>query len=92
MPPAWGALLAQNTPGATKTNAPIFIAQDTADEVVPASTTDTLVQNLCKVGNQVDYKSYPGLSHTVIGFASAPDALAWMQAILAGQAAPDTCG
>lgn len=89
--PPWQTLLAENTPGGTKTNAPIFIAQDTADQVVPAATTDDLVKSLCGIGNTVDYKSYEGLSHTVIGFVSAPDALAWMQAILAGQAVPDTC-
>jgi acetyl esterase/lipase len=89
--PPWNTLLQENSPGATKTPAPIFIAQDTADEVVPASTTDTLVKDLCSIGNTVNYKTYQGLSHTVIGFESAPDVLAWMQSILAGQAAPNTC-
>jgi len=89
--PPWGNLLASNRPGATKTKAPVFVAQDTADEVVPAVTTDQLVQDLCTKGDTVDYVQFPGLSHTVIGYASAPDALAWMQAILAGKAATNTC-
>lgn len=89
--PPWNQLLQQNTPGAVKTPAPIFIAQDTADAVVPAANTATLAQQLCAKGDTLNLKSYPGLSHEVIGFDSAPDALAWMQAILAGQPAPTTC-
>lgn len=89
--PPWNTLLAQNSPGGSPSTGPVFIAQDTADQVVPASTTDTLVKNLCSKGDTVDYKSYPGLSHTIIGYESAPDALAWMQSILAGEPAPNTC-
>jgi hypothetical protein len=89
--PPWGELLRQNSPGDTRSDAPIFIAQDTADQVVPASTTDTLVEHLCSIRDTVDYVSYPGLSHDVIGVVSAPDALSWMEAILAGEDAPTTC-
>ena len=46
---------------------------------------------MCSIGDTLDYASYPGLSHDVIGVVSAPAALAWMQAILAGQKAPTTC-
>lgn len=87
----WKSLLAENSPGGTKSSGPIFIAQDSADEVVPPASTDALVSQLCTLRDTVDYKTYPGLSHTVIGFESAPDALTWMQGILAGQSAPDTC-
>ena len=89
--PPWGDLLARNRPGATKTKAPVFVAQDTADEVVPAVTTDQLVKDLCAKGDTVDYAVYQGLSHTIIGYASAPAALEWMQGILAGQAPTNTC-
>lgn len=89
--PPWQTLLAQNSPGGARSAGPVFIAQDTADQVVPASTTADLVKAMCGIGDTVDYKTYEGLSHTVIGFESAPDALAWMQGILAGGAAPDTC-
>ena len=61
-----------------------FGTQDSADEVVPERSTNRLVRHLCRQGDTVDYKVYPGLSHTVIGYESAPDALAWMQSILAG--------
>jgi len=89
--PPWGRLLAENRPGNVKTKSPIFVAQDTADEVVPAVTTDALVKDLCAKGDTVDYAVYPGLSHTIIGYASAPAALTWMQAILAGKPATNTC-
>ena len=89
--PPWGELLKQNSPGGVKSDVPVFIAQDTGDQVVPASTTNTLVQHMCSIGDTLDYASYPGLSHDVIGVVSAPAALAWMQAILAGQKAPTTC-
>ena len=89
--PPWGRLLAENRPGNVKTKSPIFVAQDTADEVVPAVTTDALVKDLCAKGDTVDYAVYPGLSHTIIGYASAPAVLTWMQAILAGKPATNTC-
>jgi len=89
--PPWTQLLQQNTPGAVKTPAPIFIAQDTADVVVVPATTTQLAQSLCSIGDTVNLKSYPGLSHEVIGYESAPDALAWMQSIAGGQPAPTTC-
>jgi alpha-beta hydrolase superfamily lysophospholipase len=90
--PPWTQLLQQNTPGATKTPAPIFIAQDTGDTVVVPATTTQLAKDLCTTGDTVNLKVYPGLSHDVIGYESAPDALAWMQSISAGQPAPTTCG
>lgn len=87
----WGDLLEQNTPGGASAGAPVFLAQDTADEVVPKRSTDRLARRLCALGDTVDYKVYQGLSHTVIGYESAPDALAWMRSILAGDTPPDTC-
>jgi len=89
--PPWTQLLRENTPGAVKTPAPIFIAQDTADQVVVPATTTQLARSLCVTGDTVNLKSYPGLSHTIIGYVSAPDALAWMQSIAGGQPAPSTC-
>ena len=87
----WGDLLSENSPGGDPAGAPVFLAQDSADEVVPERSTNRLVRHLCRQGDTVDYKVYPGLSHTVIGYESAPDALAWMQSILAGDTPPDTC-
>jgi len=69
----------------------VFLAQDTADQVVPERTTNRLARHLCSQGDTVDYRVYQGLSHTVIGYQSAPDALAWMQSILAGDTPPSTC-
>ena len=89
--PPWGDLLSENSPGGARAGAPVFLAQDTADQVVPERSTNRLVRHLCGQGDTVDYKVYPGLSHTVIGYQSAPDALAWMQSILAGDTPPDTC-
>lgn len=87
----WNDLLTANSPGGASAGAPVFLAQDTADEVVPERSTNRLVDKLCGGGDTVDYKVYQGLSHTVIGYESAPDALAWMQSILAGDTPPDTC-
>ena len=59
--------------------------------MVPERTTNRLASHLCSQGDTVDYRVYQGLSHTVIGYQSAPDALAWMQSILAGDTPPSTC-
>ena len=89
--PPWGELLRENSPGGARAGAPVFLAQDTADQVVPERTTNRLARHLCSQGDTVDYRVYQGLSHTVIGYQSAPDALAWMQSILAGDTPPSTC-
>ncbi len=90
--PPWSALLDENSPGHQKIPAPVLITQGTADTVVIPSTTLELAGAMCTLGDQLEVKLYPGVPHTTIGYASAPDVAAWMVARLAGQPPTVTCG
>jgi hypothetical protein len=64
--PPWNQLLQQNTPGSVKTPAPIFIAQDTADAVVPAASLRPSPSS-CTPRATRWTRNPAGLNHEVIG-------------------------
>jgi acetyl esterase/lipase len=71
--PPWPALLAENTPGGAPTRAPIFVGQGSADLLVIPELTDLLVERLCRAGDEVTYRRYPGAGHSDVGTAAATD-------------------
>lgn len=87
----WTGLLAENTPGQSKTGAPIYVAQGGSDQLVLPPTTTQLATRLCGLGDPVELKTYPGVPHDTIGYESAGDVVAWMAERVAGSAAPSTC-
>jgi alpha-beta hydrolase superfamily lysophospholipase len=88
----WQTLLNENTAGQTTIDSPVFIAQGEADTVVIPDTTAELAKAYCGLGVDVTLKSYPGVTHELIGYKSAADVAAWMAEVLAGSAPPGTCG
>jgi Secretory lipase len=88
--PPWSTGLAADSAGRARTAAPILITQGAADQVYPARITASFVRRICKLGDTVDYRTYPQTGHAVT-IASAPDVLAWIAARLDGRPAPDTC-
>ena len=88
--PPWSAGLAADSPGATRTPAPILISQGSADVQYPADLAATFVQRICAVGDTVSYRTYPQIGHAVT-IAAAPDIVAWMADRLAGRPAPTSC-
>lgn len=89
--PPWPALLTKNTPGYTKTKAPIFVFQGLADTLVPPFTTDAWNKRACALGDTIDYKQYPGQEHGPVLFAAKTDILSWIADRIAGKPAPNTC-
>ncbi|MEZ5144886.1 MAG: alpha/beta fold hydrolase [Acidimicrobiales bacterium] len=89
--PPWPDLLAANTPGGFPTSAPVYLAQGSADTLVIPSTTATLAQNLCRLGDTVTFKEYDGAVHTNIAFVAADDVVTWIGQRFAGQPAASTC-
>lgn len=87
----WPGLIEQNSAGAVRTPAPIFVFQGGSDPLIKPAFTEELVKQLCTVGDTVALKVYPGLSHLSVIGPSMPDALAWIADRLAGKAAPSTC-
>ena len=65
-----------------KTSAPILIPQGEADTTVLPVFTNKLKDELIGHGDQVTYKTYPGINHVGVVTAGEADALAFFQAQL----------
>jgi dipeptidyl aminopeptidase/acylaminoacyl peptidase len=67
---------------AVKTSAPVLIPQGESDSTVFKPFTDKLVGELNGLGDQVTYKTYPGIDHVGVVTAGEADALAFFQQML----------
>jgi dienelactone hydrolase len=70
---------------AVRTSAPILIPQGQADSTVFAFLTARLKDELAGLGDQVTYRTYPGIDHVGVVTAGEADALAFFQAQLPGR-------
>ena len=76
---------------------PLFIAQGSADTLIPAPVTDALVARSCGRGVDVEYRRYPGLTHDTVGGSvgiddgAMPDIIGWIGARFAGAPTSPTC-
>ena len=87
----WRELIARNTPTPPIGRAPVFLAQGTADTIVPYKVTEDYLGKLCRAGTTVAFDLMPGVSHSFAGIVSAPQALEWMAGRFAGLPAPTSC-
>jgi dienelactone hydrolase len=67
---------------AVKTAAPILIPQGESDTTVYPFLTKQLTDELVGLGDQVTYKTYPGIDHVGVVTAGEADALAFFQQLL----------
>jgi pimeloyl-ACP methyl ester carboxylesterase len=82
-----------NDPGTLRTSVPMLVVQGTADRTVPPPLTDTYVTTkACPIGDTVQYLHVTGATHDTVVFDAAPAIVSWMNARVAGAAAPTTCG
>ena len=54
-------------------------------------TTASYFRRLCRAGRRARLVLMPGVGHVKAGLAGAPGALAWAQALRAGDGAPPGC-
>lgn len=87
----WNTILEQNTPGQTRTNAPLLIVQGDADPIVAPDVTARLVDKLCAAGETVDLRILKGTAHLDAGHVAVPDVVQWIADRFAGKPAPTTC-
>lgn len=87
----WKTIVAKNNPGNSPLNAPILIVQGTADAIVAPAVTERLAHKLCKNGERVELRLYPGVGHLETGHLAAPDVAKWIADRFAGKPAPTTC-
>ncbi len=74
-------LLSKQNP-AVRTKPPVLVAQGEADNTVFKPYTDQLVSQLHDLGDQVTYKTYPGVDHGGVVSAAENDALAFYRSKL----------
>jgi len=89
--PAWRAIMDKNTPGRGSIRVPVFIAQGTADNVVPPRITRRYVAGLCRRGTRVTFLSMQGVSHGFAALNSRVAAVAWMTDRFRGKRARNDC-
>jgi pimeloyl-ACP methyl ester carboxylesterase len=87
----WKTILAKNTPGATRTTAPILIIQGDQDPIVAPDVTARLADKLCTEGDTIKLLVLEGTAHLEAGHVAVPDVVQWIADRFAGQAAPSTC-
>jgi pimeloyl-ACP methyl ester carboxylesterase len=87
----WKGLLQRNSPGSQKISVPILIAQGDADALVRPAITARFAQRLCKQGEVVAYRTFPGVNHVEAGIKTAPVVSTWVEERFAGKQAPTTC-
>jgi len=90
--PAWVNRLEENSPGNVPTDVPILLIQGQEDSVVPILLTNVLENRLCDIGNEVEYRVFPGYGHNDSTEKNMPLMLEWTAARFAGEPASTTCG
>ncbi|HJR25032.1 MAG TPA: hypothetical protein VJ804_06130, partial [Acidimicrobiales bacterium] len=85
------AALAANTPGQRPGAAPVLMISGDADTLIPPSLVDLAVTRLCRSGQALERRTYPGADHLAIATASLADALLWAADRFAGTAVDDAC-
>jgi acetyl esterase/lipase len=87
----WKSLLSNNTPDAAHVDAPLFIAQGTADPIVRPEVTRDFAELACRAGTPVRFLVGRGLDHLGILGGSTDEAIEWIAGRLTGTEPPDDC-
>ncbi len=88
----WKGLIAHNSPGHGRIDAPILITQGEQDKLVSPQITSSFVHQLCRRGERVEYRPYPGVDHIQAGPKTADDVARWVADRFAGRVAQSSCG
>lgn len=76
----WAGLLAQNTPGGSAIDVPLFVAQGENDKLVRPSATDAFVERVRGEGTTVTYDRIPGATHATVALRSLRSLFDWLHA------------
>ncbi len=90
--PPWPDLARENNPGQVATEDPVLIIHSEQDEVVPVALSGILFDRMCEQGQAVERRVLPdGGGHGPAAAVAYPQALAWFDALVAGEAVDGTC-
>ncbi|KAJ3498645.1 hypothetical protein NLG97_g974 [Lecanicillium saksenae] len=81
----------ETAPSDGHASAPILVVQGLNDTSILPVTTKEAVERACKNGNTVQLSLYPGVEHSPIIPASAPEWLTWMDTRFSGQPLAANC-
>ncbi|MDJ0420552.1 lipase family protein [Rhodococcus opacus] len=90
LPPLREAL-AENSPTATGTSAPVYSYHAEADELVPVAVHDEFVRQSCAAGNTLQVVRPPGGSHNTTLISGAQGAIDFLAARFTDAPAVDDC-
>jgi pimeloyl-ACP methyl ester carboxylesterase len=77
----WSSLLTQNTPGAVKLTAPLFIAQGQTDTLVHPASTARFAAHERSLGTAVTYDFIPKTGHGLVALRAIPALMKWLAKI-----------
>ena len=84
-------VLDENRTGLSGHNLPALIIQGDDDVIVRNPTQELFVAELCAASSPVRYLTFPGVRHRYTRQAGFEATVSWMEALAAGEAAPDDC-
>ena len=84
-------VLDDNRTGLSGHGLPALIIQGEDDVIARTPTQELFVGELCAARSRVRYLSFPGVRHRYTRQAGFEATVAWMEALAAGEAAPDDC-
>ncbi len=87
----WSKLLKQNSVRKVRYAAPLFIAQGTADTLVPQQLTLGFIRDICRLGSVVKYYPVDNTGHSLTGTRSANAAISWLSARFDGARVASSC-
>ena len=87
----WKDLIAKNSPGHERIEAPVLITQGEDDKLVTPAITSAYVEMLCRQGERVEYRTYPGVDHIQAGPQTADDVARWVGQRFASEPAATSC-
>lgn len=76
----WRELLAENSAGAQAFDAPLFIAQGTADQLILPRSTEAFAAHERSLGIDVTYRPIDGATHSTIAYEALPFLDLWLDA------------
>jgi hypothetical protein len=69
----------------------MLVAQGESDTLVVPATTAQYVQKLCSSGEHVQFHTYAGIDHGLVGWRAVLDVLPFFVEVMAGRTPTDTC-
>jgi alpha-beta hydrolase superfamily lysophospholipase len=74
----WAGLLEKNTPGATRIDVPLFVAQGETDTLVRPASTDAFVATERSNGTDVSYLKISKTGHGLVALRALPRLFTWL--------------